>query len=80
MKNRRYKKTKKEKIKRLFIEIIARIIYYSITSIFGVACVLLVLGTVNTIVDLCISNKIYCICYLIACSYIITRWIIKGTC
>lgn len=79
MKNRRYKKTKKEEIKRLFIEIIARLIYYSITSIFGVACVLLVLGTANAIVNLCMANKIYCICCLIVCSYIITRWILQGT-
>ena len=78
MGNRKYKKTKKEKIKRLFIEIIARIIYYSITSVFGVACILLVLGTANAVVNLCIANKMYCICHLIVCSYIITRWIIKG--
>ena len=78
MKNRRYKKTKKEEIKRLFIEIIARIIYYSITSVFGAACILLVLGTANAVVNLCIVNKIYCICLLIVCSCIIIRWILKG--
>lgn len=78
MRSRKNKRAKKEKIKRLFIEIIARIIYYSITSVFGVACVLLVLGTANAIVNLCMANKIYCICCLIVCSYIITRWIIKG--
>ena len=79
MRSRRYKKTKKEKIKRLFIEIIARLIYYIIISMFGVACIFLVLGTANAIINLCIANKIYCICYLIVCSYIITRWILKGT-
>lgn len=75
---RRNKRSRKEKIKRIFANLIARIIYYSITSVFGVACVLLVLGTANAVVNLCITNKMYCICYLIACSYIITRWIIKG--
>lgn len=72
------KRSRKEKIKRIFAEVIARVIYYSITSIFGVACILLVLGTANAIVDLCIVNKMYCICYLIVCSYIVTRWILKG--
>lgn len=76
---RRNKRSRKEKIKRIFANLIARIIYYSITSVFGVACVLLVLGTANAVVNLCITNKMYCICYLIVCSYIITKWILKGT-
>ena len=80
MKNRRYKKTKKEEIKRLFIEIIARLIYYTVILMFGVACIFLIFGTLGAIVELCIVNKIYCICLLIVCSCIITRWIIKGTC
>lgn len=78
MKNRRYKKTKKEKIKRLFIEIIAGLIYYIIISMFGVACIFLIFGTLEAIVELCIVNKIYCICLLIVCSCIITKWILKG--
>lgn len=77
MRNRRNKKTKKEQIKRLFIEIIARLIYYTITTIFCVACILLFFGTLGAIVELCMNNKIYCICYFIVCGGIITRWIIK---
>lgn len=77
MRNRRNKKTKKEQIKRLFIEIIARLIYYTIISIFGVACVLLVFGTLGAIVELCTVSKIYCICYFIVCGGIILRWLLK---
>lgn len=75
--NRRNKKTKKEQIKNIFAEIVAKIIYYSVISIFGVACILLVFGTLGAIVELCMNNKIYCICYFIVCGGIITRWIIK---
>lgn len=74
---RRNKKTKKEQIKRLFIEIIARLIYYTIISVFGVACVLLVFGTLGAIVELCTISKIYCICYFIVCGGIILRWLLK---
>lgn len=77
MRNRRNKKTKKEQIKRLFIEIIARLIYYTIISIFGVACILLVFGTLGAIVELCTVSKIYCICYFIVCGGIILKWLFK---
>jgi hypothetical protein len=77
MRNRRNKKTKKEQIKRLFIEIIARLIYYTIISVFGVACVLLVFGTLGAIVELCTISKLYCICYFIVCGGIILRWLLK---
>lgn len=77
MRNRRNKKTKKEQIKRLFIEIIARLIYYTIISVFGVACVLLVFGTLGAIVELCTISKIYCICYFIVCGGIILKWLFK---
>ena len=77
MRNRRNKKTKKEQIKRLFIEIIARLIYYTIISVFGVACILLVFGTLGAIVELCTVSKIYCICYFIVCGGIILKWLFK---
>lgn len=77
MRNRRNKKTKKEQIKRLFIEIIARLIYYTIISIFGVACILLIFGTLGAIVELCTVSKIYCICYFIVCGGIILKWLFK---
>lgn len=77
MRNRRNKKTKKEQVKRLFIEIIARLIYYTIISIFGVACILLVFGTLGAIVELCTVSKIYCICYFIVCGGIILKWLFK---
>lgn len=77
MRNRRNKKTKKEQIKRLFIGIIARLIYYTIISIFGVACILLIFGTLGAIVELCTVSKIYCICYFIVCGGIILKWLFK---
>lgn len=77
MRNRRNKKTKKGQIKKLFVEIIARLIYYTIISIFGVACILLVFGTLGAIVELCTVSKIYCICYFIVCGGIILKWLFK---
>lgn len=77
MRNRRNKKTKKGQIKKLFVEIIARLIYYTIISIFGVACILLVFGTLGAIVELCTVSKIYCICYFIVCGGIILKWLLK---
>ena len=77
MRNRRNKKTKKEQIKRLFIEIIARLIYYTITTIFCVACILLFFGTLGAIVELCTVSKIYCICFIIVCGCIITKWTLQ---
>ena len=73
------KRSRKEKIKRIFAEVIARLIYYTIISIFGVACIFLVFGTIGAIVELCTVSKIYCICLLIVCSCIITKWILQGT-
>ena len=76
---RRNRRTKKEQIKKLFIEIVARAIYYSIISIFGIACILLFFGTVGAIIELCTINKLYCVCYFIVCGCIIIRWILKET-
>lgn len=77
MRNRRNKKTKKEQIKNIFAEIVAKIIYYSVISIFGVACILLFFGTLGAIVELCTVSKIYCICYFIVCGGIILKWLFK---
>lgn len=76
---RRNRRTKKEQIKKLFIEIVARVIYYTITTIFCVACILLFFGTLGAIVELCTINKLYCVCYFIVCGCIIIRWILKET-
>lgn len=74
---RRNRRTKKEQIKKLFIEIVARVIYYSIISIFGIACILLFFGTVGAIIELCTVSKIYCICFIIVCGCIITKWTLQ---
>ena len=76
---RRNRRTKKEQIKELFIEIVARVIYYSIISIFGIACILLFFGTVGAIIELCTINKLYCVCYFIVCGCIVIKWILKET-
>ena len=75
--NRRNKKTKKKQKKNIFAEIVAKIIYYSVISIFGVACILLLFGTLGAIVELCTISKLYCICYFIVCGGIILRWLLK---
>ena len=77
MRNRRNKKTKNKQIKNIFAEIVAKIIYYSVISIFGVACILLLFGTLGAIVELCTVSKIYCICYFIVCGGIILKWLFK---
>lgn len=77
--NRRNKKIGKEQVKALFVEIVARLIYYTITTIVGISAILLVVGTIGAIVNLCTINKPYCICLLVVCGYIITRWIIEET-
>ena len=74
---RKNRRTKKEQIKKLFIEIVARVIYYSIISIFGIACILLFFGTVGAIIELCTISKIYYICFIIVCSCIITKWTLQ---
>lgn len=77
--NRRNKKIGREQVKALFVEIIARLIYYTITTIVGISAILLVIGTIGAIVNLCTINKAYCICLLVVCGYIIIRWIIEET-
>ena len=72
---RRNKKTKK--LKRLFVELIARLIYYSICSVIGCSAIILFFGTIGAITNLCEQSKIYCICYFIVCGSIITKWILK---
>ena len=47
---RRNKKTKK--IKRLFVELIARLIYYSICSVIGCSAIILFFGTIYHFYDL----------------------------
>lgn len=69
--------TKKQVLKRVVIELMARCIYYTIISVVGVATILLFFGTLGAVVELCTNNKLYCICYLIVCGYIITRFTVK---
>ena len=77
---RKQKRINKEKVKDIITTIIAKIIYYIITTTVGISALLLVIGALGALVELCTINRLYCVCLLIVCSYIITRWIIKGTC
>lgn len=69
--------TKKQVLKRIVIELIAKCIYYSIIATVATATILLFFGTLGAVVELCTNNKLYCICYLVVCGYIITRFIAK---
>ena len=69
--------TKKQVLKRVVVELIAKCIYYSIIATVATATILLFFGTLGAVVELCTNNKIYCICYLVVCCYIITRFIIR---
>lgn len=83
MENRRNTKkvkrgnTKKEVLKRVAIELTARCIYYFIIATVATATILLFFATLGAVVELCTTNKLYCICYLIVCGYIITRFTVK---
>ena len=76
---RKQKRINKEKVKDIITTIIAKIIYYIITTTVGISALLLVIGALGALVELCTINRLYCVCLLIVCSYIITRWILKGT-
>ena len=69
--------TKKQVLKRVVVELIAKCIYYSIIATVSTATILLFFGTLGAVVELCTNNKLYCICYLVVCGYIITRFIVK---
>ena len=69
--------TKKQILKRVAIELIARCIYYLIIATVATATILLFFGTLGAVVELCTTNKLYYICYLVVCGYIITRFTVK---
>lgn len=69
--------TKKEVLKRVAIELTARCIYYFIIATVATATILLFFGTLGAVVELCTNNKLYCICYLVVCGYITTRFTVK---
>ena len=74
---RKQKRINKEKIKDIITTIIAKVIYYIITTTVGISALLLVIGALGALVELCTINRLYCVCLLIVCSYNIIKWIIK---
>lgn len=74
---RKQKRINKEKIKDIITTIIAKVIYYIITTTVGISASLLIIGALGALVELCTINRLYCVCLLIVCSYSIIRWIIK---
>lgn len=74
---RKQKRINKEKVKDIITTIIAKVIYYIITTTVGISALLLVIGALGALVELCTINRLYCICLLIVCSYSIIKWIIK---
>lgn len=77
IRNRRNKKTKKGQIKKLIIRAIIKLIYYTITTVFLIACMLLFFGIIGAIVELCTVSKIFFICFLVVGGYIITKWTLE---
>lgn len=83
MENRRNTKkvnrgnTKKQVLKKVVVELIVKCIYYSIIATVATATILLFFGTLGAVVELCTNNKLYYVCYLVVCGYIITRFITK---
>lgn len=74
---RNQKRINKEKIKDIITTVIAKVIYYIITTTVGISALLLVIGALGALVELCTINRLYCVCLLIVCSYSIIKWIIK---
>lgn len=72
------KRRKETNEKKEFITtLIAKTIYYSINSVVFVASILLVFALLGAIVELCTSNTVICICFLVVSIYSIFRMIIK---
>lgn len=74
---RKQKRINKEKVKDIITTIIAKVIYYIITTTVGISALLLVIGALGALVELCTINRLYCVCLLIVYSYSIIKWIIK---
>lgn len=74
---RKQKRINKEKMKDIITTIIAKVIYYIITTTVGISALLLIIGALGALVELCTINRLYCVCLLIVCSYSIIRWIIR---
>lgn len=74
---RKQKRINKKKVKDIITTIIAKVIYYIITTTVGISALLLIIGALGALVELCTINRLYCICLLIVCSYSIIKWIIK---
>lgn len=77
---RRNKRNGNINIKEIATDIVAKLIYYTIISMFSVACILFIFGTLGAIVELCTINKIYCISLLIVSVCVIVKQLIKELC
>ena len=73
---RKNKRTKKQ-IKELIENIIARFIYNAIITTVLTSAIILLFATLSTLVDLCMSNKMICVCFFIVSSYYIIKEIAR---
>lgn len=64
---------KKNQIKNTLENLIAELIYYTITGAVATATIILIVATLGAVVELCITSKIVCISFVVVCGYIITR-------
>lgn len=64
---------KKNQIKNTLENLIAELIYYTITGAVATATIVLLFATLGAVIELCTTNKVVCISFMVVCGYIITR-------
>lgn len=73
---RRNRRTKKQ-VRELIENIVAKIIYNVIITAVVTSAFILIMATLGAIVELCMNNKIICICFFIVSGYYITKETIR---
>lgn len=67
---------KKNQIKNTIENLIAKLIYYIITGAVATATIVLLFATLGAVVELCTTNKVVCISFIVVCGYILIKQII----
>lgn len=68
---------KKEIRKELITTVIAKGIYYTITSTVMVSAILLIIGILGAVVEIAVNNAVFMTCLLVVFGYVIMRFIIQ---
>lgn len=77
MKKLNGRRTKKQNKKEIIENIIAKLIYNTIILAVVTSAFILIMATLGAIVDLCMTNKIICVCFFIVSGYYITKETIR---